>query len=729
MLIDKRKGLRSLGHAARIWIVISIGSACATLPNQSNRASIWYEQVPARVQLSDAAIPVGGSQTPLGSADRVVVRDGHFYTVGLDRHSDSAGERRVRFFGVSLALSANFPTEAAGEALADRLAALGVNIVRLHAIDQPAGHDNSYPVGVLADAGHPELDLGATNALRRFISQLGQHGIYVDLNLHVNHTFPAQQLGDQIPPQSKPLQIFDADMISWQERYTRNLLSALDLRNTPGLALVEINNESTLIDGWQEGTLPTLVTGRYRDELAQQWARYQEAHHLESSPLPLNRTGLSSNDARAAANFFVDLDQRYIARIAAAVRSVVGNRVPVSGTQIIHSGRWNHGGFVNFDIDHAANYIDAHFYVDHYSFPERQWDWTNWRISNSWLGDSFEDTLLNTAFARAENQPFVISEFNQAWPNQQGSDLLPIVTQFAVSQDWDGLILYAYSHDKNWTTATPSDFSLKGDWTKIAQFAQCAEYFRRISPRTALTPTVISLSRGDRITAATNNVSGNLANYLSKRYGISPSIAMSQQIQIRDATKFDMQSAAPLESSSYLTYDKRSRQITFGSSYAAGISGYLPIKKAVRSSALELTLAPGSRGFATAFVTSLDGETLTESGRLLLSIPGFTMGTGKTAPQQLDLTGLRDDWWTIRPETGGSPSANLYSVPGPVQMERIPATIVLHVASPQVVVYALNFYGQRISAIPTNTDGKRVTFSVNTEGQPFAASYEILLQR
>lgn len=717
---------RYIKRATRTWTLAALSTVPALLP-QPNSAPIWYGQVPALIQASGSLDQVGLQQMPLGPTDRVVVRNGHFFTVGADLQPNSADDKRIRLFGVSLALSANFPSKTDGEALATRLAKLGVNIVRLHAIDQPARQGNVYPAGILVDASQPDLDSGATKALKQFISQLRRHGIYVDLNLHVNHTFPAER-GDFIPSQSKPLQIFDADMVRWQKQYVQNLLSALDLRNAPNLALVEVDNESTLIDNWQEDRLPTLVAGRYRDELAREWTKYEQTHHLQSIPLPLKRSDLKSSDANDAARFFVQLDQRYISEIASAVRSVAGPDVPVSGTQIIHSGRWKHGGFANFDVNRDANYIDAHFYIDHYWFPHRQWDWSDWRISNSWLGDAFENTLLNVAFARAENKPFVVSEFNQPWPNRQASDLLPVVTQFAVSQDWDGLILYSYSHDRNWETATPSDFSLKGDWTKLAQFAQCARYFRGILPGTTLPKTVISLTLDNRITAALNNISGNLGSYLSKHFGVAPSIAETRQIQVGDSEKFDIQSLRSHQTSSYLFYDARARQIIFGSSYAAGISGYLPVNQATRSSVLDLTLGQRSSGFATAFVTSLDGNELQRSKRLLLSLPGFAMGKVSAGPQRLESTDLPATWWTIRPETGNLPSANLYQVPGPLQMERIPATIVLHVPNKRVTVHALGVDGSSISQLPVHTDGKSLTFSVNAEGQPFATNYDIAIQ-
>ncbi|MCO4880887.1 hypothetical protein VOI32_08055 [Paraburkholderia caribensis] len=690
-------------------------------------APVRYEAIDASTFRPASVFSPIHAGAPLRAQDRVVVRDGHFYTVRDPTKADRG--KRIRLFGVSLALSANFPADGDGEALAQRLAALGVNIVRLHAIDQPAQHEPAGPVGVLIDTARPQFDPQAIRTLSRFIAQLGRHGIYVDLNLFANHTFPATREGEHIPAQSKPLPIFDADMISWQENYAKALLSALQLKGSPNLALIEINNESTLTDSWQENSLPALITGRFRAELSQQWNTYQAKHHLHATPLPLMRSGLSESDARAAARFFVELDKLYIDRMASVVRSVIGDDIPISGTQIIHSGRWNHGGFANFDINQATTFTDAHFYIDHYFFPHRQWDWTDWRISNGWLGDSPNETLLNTAFARAARRPFVISEFNQAWPNEQSSDLLPTVTQFAVLQDWDGLILYDYAHDRDWSTTTPSDFSLRGDLTKLVQFAQCAAYFRALWPDTSSTQLTITLSSDERVIAAANGIAGNLALYLAKHLGIDPEIAMHRQIVIDNGPTVSPEIGPGSATSSYFAYDNALRQFTFGSAYSAGVSGYFASGQAVKSSVLSVALSPDSRSFATIFLTSIDGKPLATATRLLLTVPGATMGTSISGPQSLQADGFKKEWQTIVPEDGGAPSASLYRVRGPTQMERIAATFSIETTARRATVTALDMHGDPLRSINVASVGGRLTFDVNDANQPFSTTYVISTER
>jgi len=62
----------------------------------------------------------GFLNSPLTEADKVTAIDGHFVT---------AAGSRVRFFGVNLAFSANFPEPQDAERIARRLRRLGVNLV------------------------------------------------------------------------------------------------------------------------------------------------------------------------------------------------------------------------------------------------------------------------------------------------------------------------------------------------------------------------------------------------------------------------------------------------------------------------------------------------------------------------------------------------------------------------------------------------------------------------
>jgi hypothetical protein len=74
-------------------------------------------------------------------------------------------------------------------------------------------------------------------------------------------------------------------MVELQQEYTRQLISRLQLRNDPVLAVVEINNESSLLQAWQRGQLDPVLAGEYRSELQSQWNRWLAAKYRTSEAL------------------------------------------------------------------------------------------------------------------------------------------------------------------------------------------------------------------------------------------------------------------------------------------------------------------------------------------------------------------------------------------------------------------------------------------------------------
>ncbi len=144
---------------------------------------------------------------------------------------------------------------------------------------------------------------------------------------------------------------------------------------------------------------------------------------------------------------------------------------------------------------------------------------------------------------------------------------------------------------------------------------------------------------------------------------------------------------------------------------------------------LDITLTPGDRGFATAFLTSLDSTTLSTSTQLLLTLPGATTGTVGGVPQRLKSMALTGTWKTLPSADDTKPSASLYDVPGPTQMERVAATIGLRIPARRVSITGLDMRGERVFAVPYRRNGSTISFDVNRNTQPFAASYRITVER
>ncbi len=222
---------------------------------------------------------------PLTAADRVFVRGEHFYRVGPDLTPNTADDERVRFFGISFAFGANFPETKDAVRVARRLRRLGINLVRLHHMDSWADENPSDANAIITTAPYPSLNPVSTPRLRAFLDALKNEGIYIDLNLHVGYPFrpgidnvPAS---DPWPEQGKPFQVFYPTMVELQSQYTTKLLEALNLKNDPVLAMVEISNESSLVGSFEDqwSNLDGYLKGAYRDSLQSQWQDFLRAKY------------------------------------------------------------------------------------------------------------------------------------------------------------------------------------------------------------------------------------------------------------------------------------------------------------------------------------------------------------------------------------------------------------------------------------------------------------------
>jgi hypothetical protein len=183
---------------------------------------------------------------PAGKKGFVTVRGGRL-------HFSKGG--RARFFGVFLLPPAAFLDRARADALADRLARSGVNLVRLGDLDTPLG-----PVRSLFEDSRDDtqaFDPAALARLDHLIAALKARGIYVALELQSVRRFRSEDgVADPgaLPPGGGPAAEFDPVIKRLALESARNLLShvnpetGLALRDDPVLAWVTLGGEISLFD-------------------------------------------------------------------------------------------------------------------------------------------------------------------------------------------------------------------------------------------------------------------------------------------------------------------------------------------------------------------------------------------------------------------------------------------------------------------------------------------------
>ncbi|MGQ9771222.1 MAG: hypothetical protein ACUVQG_11770 [Thermogutta sp.] len=182
-------------------------------------------------------------EKPAGKAGFITVRDGHFA---------KPDGQRVRFWGVNVSGRGCIPPKEHAPIIAERLTRWGINCVRFHFYDRPA------PNGIINASRDDtrELDPAQLDRLDYFIAQLKERGIYTDLNLNVARSYkPGDMVRDhEYLVFAKALTYFDPRLLELQREYARQLLThrntytGNEYRHEPGVALVELVNENSLIE-------------------------------------------------------------------------------------------------------------------------------------------------------------------------------------------------------------------------------------------------------------------------------------------------------------------------------------------------------------------------------------------------------------------------------------------------------------------------------------------------
>ncbi len=213
------------------------------------------------------------SPEPAGQGGRLTVKDGHFV--------DGAG-RRVKLFGTNLTFQGAFPDDRAqADAIAARLRKFGFNAVRLHHLDTAPA-----PRGLWADRDLTTIDPAQLDKLDALIAALKQHGIWVNLNLHVGRNYPGIDY-NRIPRTfryGKVIDHFVPRLIELQKEYAtallthRNPYTGTTYAEEPAIAILELNNENALTAAAWNSDLLALPEDLLKP-LLDGWQAWLKAHY------------------------------------------------------------------------------------------------------------------------------------------------------------------------------------------------------------------------------------------------------------------------------------------------------------------------------------------------------------------------------------------------------------------------------------------------------------------
>lgn len=281
----------ALSRAQRRLVGLSLTLAAAAALSAADAIPAGWFVWPATEPANGSALDVSAlNAKPVdGRLPRISVRDGRFVT---------PDGQRIRFWGANLAGADAFPATAEqADFIARRLAKGGVSIVRLHHLDNPWGVGSGGSIWPADRKEHRELDPAQLDRLHRLIGTLRDHGLYANLNLKVSKTLVAEDGFDpsvtQISNFQKRVDIYDRRMVELQKDYARRILTTknpytgLAPAEDPTVAVVELNNENSLLGFWTRDLGRNLekFPAPFVEELRQQWNAWLATHYADDAAL------------------------------------------------------------------------------------------------------------------------------------------------------------------------------------------------------------------------------------------------------------------------------------------------------------------------------------------------------------------------------------------------------------------------------------------------------------
>ena len=664
---------------------------------------------------------------------------------------------RIRFWGVGVGQQLLCPTKETAERLADRLAAFGVNLVRVQGLD-----------AVIFDSSEGNTRSLNAEKLDRFdylVAQLKERGIYVDLVLIAFRQFRA---GDGVVDWSastlhgsyekerllRSTGMFDPQVLELHREYAEQLLQHRNpytggtYANEPAVAMIEIINETTLLYGWLRDYLnaaseePTRLTAYYSRELDVLWNLWlqdtyvtREALEARWEPVRAGRVGLLADEDPAQGtvrrtlyteqdknsearshdllSFYADLERTYFVDFASFLRNELGVRVPISGTHTFH-------GMAGQPIQAELDFVGMHVQWQHPILMSGQtFNDLPFRILNTpmvrgeiedipYRADWIEtkNTLARVAYsATAEGKPLLVSEYNHAFPNEYRAEFPLLLAAYASLQDWDGVVLHEYGlHEEQLLESSlQSPFAIANDPAVMTQLPVAAMAFRHGD--------IVPAERTERVAYNDSEVAEAFL-----RFGLDIHAQMewidaeAERVMVHGiCNQYVAQQGGEPSRFSTSEIENPFRSDTGELSWDLE-TGYVLIDTdrvqaavgAVGGRTLQTADATFRIGtdFAAVSVISLDGEPIPVSSSLLLTAISRAQNTGMTLKRDHLGFYLLEDW--------GTPPILIEDVRGTVQIRRASQDL--------LQASALGADGSRISPSEIRVDGEMIELQLGATG-------------
>ena len=416
------------------------------ISNETNRdtESFYVYEQPDGSKLKGSALDMSFVLDAPAGKYGFVNRDG-------DRFVLSGTNNEIKFWGTNVSDKNLFLEHEDAEKVADRIAQMGFNIVRIHkfdSVDSERGLLKTNP-----DTGKVEPDSDKMDKLCYLLAELKERGIYWYINLYVSRPICS---GDDVTYHDTtnmlPAGYWNRSLIDVQNEYAKQILTwynpytHMTISEDPALAMADMNNEKSIYTGKLTGT-----TGSYYNELNEkfsEWLRskYSSREELKQAWLPLTdyekswySVGLLDNEdpwsqghpaeimddkedgsldrgrfsigrGKDVKTFLCKLEADYYAQRIKFLKNTIGVKCPVSGGTMFSSNQVE-----NLYAMTKTDFISTHLYWGggdtDLQTVGKQFDGRS-QLESETLGIISEATAVNLY-----GMPHTIDEWNHCVPN------------------------------------------------------------------------------------------------------------------------------------------------------------------------------------------------------------------------------------------------------------------------------------------------------------------------
>ena len=370
--------------------------------------------------------------------------------------------------------------------------------------------------------------------------------------------------------------------------------------------------------------------------------------------------------------FYYDLEKQFYDEMLSYIHGTLNVRVPVSTSNTYY-------GQPDLKAQAEGDFMNTHGYWDHPTFPDKAWDKNDFKQKN--LSLISEDSSLDSqetantflgklSLCAVEGKPFVVSEWNQVFPNKYEYEAPAMLAAYALLQDWDGLFVYSYSHgefggDKS-SDYSCAWFDIIDNPDKMAQMPECAVAFIRGDFKAANKQVSFNYSKNDVLNAYSHEAGRldyNIDGYLPFSTVYTHEIRKSSFEAGKTSSRNDLlpqneadslaQEDVHSSDTGEISWNKETKgheYITFNTPRFQGADGFLSGKE-IDLNNLKLNLSTD----CSAVLSSMDGKELESSDKMLL-----TLVAGHKSSVSAGSDVLEPVRGTIEINIGGDPSG--YSV-------------------------------------------------------------------